>query len=66
MKEYDLKTREFISNTSMDPLLSLIMGNMGLAKSGSIVFDPFVGSGKFLWFKGLSIVIFHLKNRLIG
>ena len=29
----------------MDPILALIMSNMGLIRSGSIVYDPFVGTG---------------------
>jgi tRNA (guanine10-N2)-methyltransferase len=32
----------------MDPLLSLIMANIGLVKKNSIVYDPFVGSGSLL------------------
>ncbi len=47
MKDFDLRTRHFISNTTMDPLLSLLMCNMGHARPGAIVCDPFVGSGEF-------------------
>lgn len=46
--KYNLKHRGFISNTTMDPLLSLVMSNMGHAASGKIIMDPFVGSGSLL------------------
>ncbi len=46
MKNYDLKKRDFIANTSMDPLLSLIMANMGHTRPATIMCDPFVGSGE--------------------
>lgn len=45
IRAYDLKVRNMIGNTSMDPELSLIMANMGLARPGSLVLDPFVGTG---------------------
>lgn len=48
MKDISLKTRKFIGNTSMDPQLSLLMANQGLAGKGDLVFDPFVGSGSLL------------------
>jgi tRNA (guanine10-N2)-methyltransferase len=48
VKSFNLKDRCFISNTTMDPLLSLVMANMGLARENTIVYDPFVGSGSLL------------------
>lgn len=45
----DLKKREYLGTTSMDAELSLIMSNMGLVESGSFVYDPFVGTGSFLY-----------------
>ncbi|XP_055629550.1 tRNA (guanine(10)-N2)-methyltransferase homolog [Toxorhynchites rutilus septentrionalis] len=48
INEISLKRRKFIGNTSMDPQLSLLMANQGLAKAGDLVFDPFVGSGSLL------------------
>ena len=30
----------------MDPILSLIMSNQGLVENGSMIYDPFVGTGK--------------------
>ncbi|KAG8193817.1 hypothetical protein JTE90_029551 [Oedothorax gibbosus] len=44
----NLSKRKFIGNTTMDPLLSLIMANMACVKPGDIVLDPFVGSGGIL------------------
>jgi len=32
----------------MDPLLSLIMANLACIKEGSLVYDPFVGTGSLL------------------
>ncbi|KAJ7370621.1 tRNA methyltransferase 11 [Desmophyllum pertusum] len=48
LKQYSLKTRQFIGNTSMDPQLSFLMANQGQVHSGSLVFDPFVGTGSVL------------------
>lgn len=45
----DLKKREYLGTTSMDAELSLIMSNMGLIKPGSFAYDPFVGTGSFLY-----------------
>lgn len=45
----DLKKREYLGTTSMDAELSLIMSNMGLVTAGSLVYDPFVGTGSFLY-----------------
>jgi len=48
LKQYSLKTRQFIGNTSMDPQLSFLMANQGQVRSESLVFDPFVGTGSVL------------------
>lgn len=48
LAKYSLKTRKFIGNTSMDPELSFLMANLAGVKSGSFIFDPFVGSGSLL------------------
>jgi tRNA (guanine10-N2)-methyltransferase len=45
---FDLRHREYLGTTSMDPLLSLVMANMALARPGSLILDPFVGTGSFL------------------
>eukprot|EP00163_Fabomonas_tropica_P014518 TRINITY_DN2641_c0_g1_i2.p1 TRINITY_DN2641_c0_g1~~TRINITY_DN2641_c0_g1_i2.p1 ORF type:complete len:285 (-),score=20.50 TRINITY_DN2641_c0_g1_i2:960-1814(-) len=46
--ELDLKKRNFLGPTSMDAHYALIMGNMGHAYKGSLVYDPFVGTGSVL------------------
>lgn len=48
VNEISLKKRKFIGNTSMDPLLSLLMVNQGQVQNGDLVYDPFVGSGSLL------------------
>ena len=45
---HSLKKRKFISNTSMDPAISLLMANIAKVKECDIVIDPFVGSGSLL------------------
>lgn len=44
----DLKQRKYLGPTSMDNELSLVMANMGLVRKGSVVLDPFVGTGSIL------------------
>jgi tRNA (guanine10-N2)-methyltransferase len=46
--KYDLKKRQYLGTTSMDAELSLITANQALARPGSIIYDPFVGTGSFL------------------
>lgn len=48
IKNFSLKDRAFIANTTMDPLLSLIAANTAMVKPNDIVYDPFVGSGSLL------------------
>ncbi|RWS10314.1 hypothetical protein B4U79_11872 [Dinothrombium tinctorium] len=48
IQDLNLKKRKFISNTSLDPKLSLIMANIAKIKEGDLVLDPFVGSGSVL------------------
>lgn len=48
IKELDLKKREYLGPTSMDTELSLIMANMGHVRPGTVVLDPFVGTGSIL------------------
>ncbi|RHY82871.1 hypothetical protein DYB26_010366 [Aphanomyces astaci] len=43
-----LKRREYIGPTSMDAEMALIMCNMALVQPGSLVIDPFVGTGSVL------------------
>ena len=44
----DLKKRPYLGPTSMDNELSLVMANMALVRVGSIVLDPFAGTGSIL------------------
>lgn len=44
----NLSDRKFISNTSMDATLSLIMANLAGVRPNDLVLDPFVGSGSLL------------------
>ncbi|XP_003366416.1 tRNA guanosine-2'-O-methyltransferase TRM11-like protein, partial [Trichinella spiralis] len=48
VSRYNLKDRIFIGNTSMDPVLSFLMANIGEVQSGDLVLDPYVGSGSIL------------------
>ncbi|XP_020905697.1 tRNA (guanine(10)-N2)-methyltransferase homolog [Exaiptasia diaphana] len=59
-QKYSLKDRYFIGNTSMDPLLSFFMANQGQARPGTLVFDPFVGTGSTLLSCG------HFGSRVFG
>lgn len=46
--KYNLKTRYFIGNTSMDPQLALVMANQAQVEHGSFCYDPFVGTGSII------------------
>lgn len=48
MKEFSVKTRKFIGNTSMDAQISVLMANQAQVKPGDLVLDPFVGTGEYL------------------
>jgi tRNA G10 N-methylase Trm11 len=47
-QKYNLKDRKYIGNTTMDPLLALIMASMAQVKPSQLVYDPFVGTGGLL------------------
>ncbi|RUS18282.1 hypothetical protein BC937DRAFT_88959 [Endogone sp. FLAS-F59071] len=49
VNKYNLKKRKYLGNTSMDAELSLIMANQALATPGKLIYDPFVGTGSFLF-----------------
>ena len=49
LHKFSLQERKLLGNTSMDPELSLIMANMGCARPGALVFDPFCGAGSMLY-----------------
>lgn len=46
--KFDLKKRAYLGTTSMDAELSLIMSNTAKVTPGSVVLDPFVGTGSML------------------
>lgn len=48
LKQFNLKDRKFIANTTMDPLLSFLMSNIAKVNEHHLVYDPFVGSGGIL------------------
>ena len=48
IRKLDIKKRKFIGNTTMDPQLALLMANIGKVRLGSLVLDPFVGTGSLL------------------
>jgi tRNA (guanine10-N2)-methyltransferase len=45
LNTYTLKKRKYISTTSMDAELALVMANLTLAAPGKLFHDPFVGTG---------------------
>ncbi|KAI7855545.1 S-adenosyl-L-methionine-dependent methyltransferase [Circinella umbellata] len=49
VQKYNLKKRKYLGTTSMDAELSLIMGNQAQAAPGKLIYDPFVGTGSFLF-----------------
>jgi tRNA (guanine10-N2)-methyltransferase len=48
MEQYDLKKRAYLGPTSMDAELSFVMANLGQVQKGTVVLDPFVGTGSIL------------------
>ncbi|ORZ02391.1 S-adenosyl-L-methionine-dependent methyltransferase [Syncephalastrum racemosum] len=49
VQKYNLKKRKYLGTTSMDAELSLVMANQALAAPGKLIYDPFVGTGSFLF-----------------
>ncbi|KHJ95105.1 hypothetical protein OESDEN_04949 [Oesophagostomum dentatum] len=45
---YDIKTRRYIGNTTMDPELAFIQSNVCSIKENDLVLDPFMGTGGLL------------------
>jgi tRNA (guanine10-N2)-methyltransferase len=45
---YQLKSRKYIGPTAMDAEMAFLMANQGMAQSGKLVYDPFVGTGSIL------------------
>ena len=48
LDQFGLKKRPFLWTTSMDTEMTFIMANQALIKPGSLVLDPFVGTGSIL------------------
>jgi tRNA (guanine10-N2)-methyltransferase len=48
VQKHDLKSRPYISTTSMDATLALVTANLAHAGPSKIIYDPFVGTGGFL------------------
>lgn len=48
MGRFNLKRRPYLGTTSMDAELSLVMANVAAVRPGSLVYDPFVGTGSLL------------------
>ncbi|EIN11648.1 RNA methylase [Punctularia strigosozonata HHB-11173 SS5] len=46
---FDVKKRVFFGNTSMEAEVSLLMANQTMATPGSLVYDPFAGTGSMLY-----------------
>ncbi|KAL4471452.1 hypothetical protein ABPG74_008345 [Tetrahymena malaccensis] len=46
--KYDLRQRAYLGPTSTDNILSFLMCNQGLTRSGDMILDPFVGSGSLI------------------
>ncbi|GCE99930.1 AdoMet-dependent tRNA methyltransferase complex subunit [Zygosaccharomyces mellis] len=48
MEVYDLKKRPYKGTTSFEAELSLVSANIAQVKPGSLMYDPFAGTGSFL------------------
>lgn len=46
--KYDLKKRKYIGTTSFEAELSLVTCNIAQCAPGTVIYDPFVGTGSFL------------------
>jgi tRNA (guanine10-N2)-methyltransferase len=48
VEHYRLQRRSYLGTTSMESEISFFTANQALAKNGSLVFDPFVGTGSLI------------------
>eukprot|EP00727_Mastigamoeba_balamuthi_P012737 m51a1_g8086 hypothetical protein (527) ;mRNA; r:36628-38940 len=48
VERFSLKRREYLGTTSMNAELSLLMANQALVCPGSLVYDPFAGTGSLV------------------
>lgn len=60
MEKYDLKKRPYKGTTSFEAELSLVSANIAQVKPGTIMYDPFAGTGSFLIAGG------HFGSLVIG
>lgn len=58
--KYAVSNRVAVGNTSMDAELCLFMTNLAQARAGSLVFDPFCGTGSML------LTSAHFQSMVIG
>ncbi|KAL4078428.1 S-adenosyl-L-methionine-dependent methyltransferase [Scleroderma yunnanense] len=49
IKTFDVKTRNYFGNTSMEAEISLLMANQTQAAPGKLVYDPFIGTGSMAY-----------------
>lgn len=47
--KFDVKTRAYYGNTSMEAEMSLLMANQAQASPGKLIYDPFAGTGSMLY-----------------
>eukprot|EP01122_Echinamoeba_exundans_P004063 TRINITY_DN1409_c0_g1_i3.p1 TRINITY_DN1409_c0_g1~~TRINITY_DN1409_c0_g1_i3.p1 ORF type:complete len:332 (-),score=51.74 TRINITY_DN1409_c0_g1_i3:40-1035(-) len=60
VETYSLKKRAYLGTTSMESEISFFTANQALARPGSLVIDPFVGTGS------LVLTAAHFGARVIG
>ncbi|SCU93951.1 LANO_0E05248g1_1 [Lachancea nothofagi CBS 11611] len=60
LEKYDLKKRPYKGTTSFEAELSLVSANIGQVKPGTVMYDPFAGTGSFLSAGG------HYQAMVIG
>jgi len=48
IEQYNVKKRMYIGTTTMDAELSLLVANQALARPGSLIYDPFAGTGSLM------------------
>ncbi|CUS24859.1 LAQU0S20e01486g1_1 [Lachancea quebecensis] len=60
LEKYDLKKRPYKGTTSFEAELSLVSANIAQVKPGTVMYDPFAGTGSFLVAGG------HYEAMVIG
>lgn len=58
--KYCLSKRCYIGNSTMDPELAFIMANLGMANFGTLIMDPFCGTG------GILLAAAHFGAHVLG